>query len=211
MKYISKKMFIIPIVSLLISAAVYPSLPEQIPVHFGFNGVPDNYAGKWFVFVIPLISALLTFVAEFMPKIDPKGHNYEKFPKAYQLIHWLVNLVLCGCNIFIIIYSLGYEFNVGYLAGPMVGIMFIILGNYMPKFKQSFFCGIKTPWALADEENWYKTHRFGGKLWVIGGVLFMAFPFLPHSYLPAVMIVLVLVLAFVPYLYSYLIFRNKNK
>ncbi len=211
MKYISKKLFIVPVVSLLIAAAAYPSLPDQIPIHFDFSGVPDNYAGKWFIFAIPLLSFVLTALAEFMPKIDPKGESYDKFPKVYQLMHWLINLVLCGCNVFIILYSLGYHFNIGYLSGPMVGIMLIVLGNYMPKFKQSFFCGIKTPWALADEENWYKTHRFGGKVWVIGGVLFMVLPFLPQTFMPITMVVSILILAFLPYLYSYLIFRNKNK
>ena len=211
MKYISKKMFIIPLISLLIAAVAYPSLPEQIPAHFNFNGVPDNYEAKWFVFVIPILSFILTAMAEFMPKLDPKQESYDKFPKAYQLIHWLTNLVLCGSNVFIILYSLGYEFNIGYIVSPMVGIMLMTIGNYMPKFKQSFFCGIKTPWALVDEENWYKTHRFGGKLWVIGGILFILAPFLPEAVLPIVFGIGLIILVILPYAYSYLIFRSKNK
>ena len=210
MKFISKKMFIVPVLSLLIGALSYPYLPAEIPVHFNFQGVPDSYSGKWFVFVFPLLSLLMTFVAEFMPKMDPKGYNYEKFPRSYQLIHWVVNLMLCGCNVFIILYSLGYELNLSHVISPILGLMFVILGNYMPKFKQSFFCGIKTPWALSDEENWYKTHRLGGKLWVIGGLLMMVISFLPETIGTALLVADIIMMAFVPYVYSYLIFKKKQ-
>ena len=224
MKYVSKKLYAFPVIALMISLIAYPHLPDQIPIHFDFNGYPDDYSGKTFVLIIPIIMAGLLVLADYLPAADPKSENYAKFPKAYQLLHILVETLLLVCHIATIAYPLlemsgslwgvtfvGGNFNFGLIVGPMVGFALMLIGNYMPKFKQSFFCGIKTPWALSDEENWYKTHRFGGKLWVLGGVLFMAFPFLPNSYLPAVMIVLVLVLAFVPYLYSYLIFRNKNK
>ena len=103
------------------------------------------------------------------------------------------------------------NFNVGHFISPIIGIMLIVIGNYMPKFKQSFFCGIKTPWALADEENWYKTHRVGGKLWVIGGLLFVIVAFLPQPLMEIILVINLLVLVVVPYLYSYLIYRKKYK
>jgi len=211
MKYISKKLFIVPIVSLLISVATYPNLPAEIPVHFDFHGVPDNYEAKWFVFVIPLLSFVLTALADVMPKMDPKSENYARFPKAYELIHWLVNLVLLGANVFIILFALGYQFNMGFFIAPTVGLMFVILGNYMPKFKQSFFCGIKTPWALADEENWYMTHRFGGKLWMVGGILLMIIPFLPESFGIPLLFTDIVLMTLAPFIYSYLIFRKKQQ
>lgn len=211
MKYISKKMFIIPIVSLLIAGWAYPQLPAEIATHFDFNGVPDNYSGKLFVFVIPLLSLLFTFMAEYLPKLDPKGANYARFPKAYALIHWLVNLLLATVNVFIILYALGFEYNMGYFIAPTIGIMFMVIGNYMPKFKQSFFCGIKTPWALTDEENWYKTHRLGGKLWMLGGALLIIMPFLPETLGMILLFADILVMVLVPTIYSYLIYKKKHQ
>lgn len=211
MKYISKKLFLIPLLSLLIAAIAYPQLPEQIPIHFDFSGTPDNYSGKLFIFVTPALSLLLTAMAEVMPKADPKKESYEKFPKAYQMIHVLTNLLLLGTNMLIIAISLGYDIDAGTFVMMAVGILFIIIGNYMPKFKQSFFCGIKTPWALADEENWYKTHRMGGRLWMIGGFVFLIVPFLNDALMPIVLGLNFIVLILLPYLYSYWIFRKKFK
>lgn len=224
MKYISKKLYIFPAIALLISLIAYPFLPEQIPIHFDFNGNPDNYSGKLFVLMIPIIMAALLILADFLPNADPKSANYAKFPKAYQLLHIMVETVLLVSHILIVAYPLLHlngglwgvtfvsgNFNTGYIIGPLVGIMLIIIGNYMPKFKQSYFCGIKTPWALADEENWYKTHRFGGKLWVIGGILMAIMPFLPESIGTVLLFVDIIILVVIPYLYSYLIYRKKSK
>ena len=224
MKYISKKLYIFPALALLISLIAYPFLPEQIPIHFDFNGNPDNYSGKLFVLMIPIIMAALLVLADFLPKADPKSANYAKFPKAYQLLHIMVETVLLVSHILIVAYPLLHlngslwgvtfvsgNFNIGYIIDPLVGIMLIIIGNYMPKFKQSYFCGIKTPWALADEENWYKTHRFGGKLWVLGGALMVIIPFLPESIGMILIFTDILILVVIPYLYSYLIYRKKSK
>ena len=224
MKYIPKKLYIFPIVAFLISLLAYPHLPEQIPIHFDFNGIPDNYSGKFFVFVIPALMAVLLLVAQYIPNADPKSANYEKFPKAYLILQALTQAVLLISHVITIAYPLlqmngslwgitfvNTNFNIGHFISPIIGIMLIVIGNYMPKFKQSFFCGIKTPWALADEENWYKTHRVGGKLWVIGGLLFVIVAFLPQPLMEIILVINLLVLVVVPYLYSYLIYRKKYK
>ena len=211
MKYISKKLFLIPLISLLIAAIAFPMLPDQIPTHFNFNGVPDSYNGRWFVFVIPLMSFGLTALAEVMPKLDPKQESYEKFDKAYQLMHVLINLLLLVTNLSMILYGMGIEVNIGYWIGGACGILIAVIGNYMPKFKQSFFCGIKTPWALVDEENWYKTHRFGGKAWVIGGILMAICPIFGETLGTIVLFADIILLVVLPYLYSYLIYRKKFK
>ncbi|MBQ8598674.1 MAG: SdpI family protein [Oscillospiraceae bacterium] len=221
MKFISKKLYIFPALALLISLCAYPLLPEQIPVHFDFSGTPDNYSGKWFVLVIPAIMAALLLLAEFLPKWDPKSDNYSKFPKAYQLIHILTQILLLVTHIATIAYpllqengfgfSLSSNINIGHIVSPAVGIMLMVIGNYMPKFKQSFFCGIKTPWALADEEIWYKTHRLVGTLWVIGGFLFVLVPFMNETLGTVILFADLFILVLVPYAYSYWIYREKFK
>lgn len=211
MKYISKKLFIIPFISFLLAIFAYPQLPEQIPTHFNFSGVPDAYSSKLFVFMMPLLSFVLTALAEVMPKLDPKSQNYERFPKAYQYLHIVTNLLFLFVNLFIILYSMEImTVNIGYFVSFFVGVMIIIFGNYMPKFKQNFFCGIKTPWTLSDEENWFKTHRFCGKVWIIGGLLIIFTPYLGEKLGIIFVILDAFLLVIIPCVYSYLLFQKKQ-
>ena len=123
MKYISKKLYIFPALALLISLIAYPLLPEQIPIHFDFNGNPDNYSGKLFVLMIPIIMAALLVLADFLPKADPKSANYAKFPKAYQLLHVLVQLLLLVTHIVTVAYPI-LQMN-----GSLWGVTFVS-GNF---------------------------------------------------------------------------------
>ena len=221
MKYISKKLFAFPVLALLIAAVTYGKLPNEIPIHFDFYGNPDNYSSKLFIFVIPIIMAAVLLLADFLPKVDPKSSYYEKFPKAYQITHILLQILLLVVQLSTIVYTLKQEgiltifvegsFNISYIVCALLGITFIILGNYMPKFKQNFFCGIKTPWTLTDEENWYKTHRLTGKLWVLGGILMIFIPYFPGKVSAALLIVCSLIMVLAPMLYSYLLVRQKTK
>ncbi len=211
MKYIPKKMFLLPLLSLLIAAFVYPKLPEQIPVHFSFEGTPDRYGSRLFLFVIPLISFLCTILAEVLPRLDPKQPSYDRFPKTYSIMHWCINGLFLAVTVALSIYSLGYKFNTGYLISGAVGVLIMVVGNYMPKMKQNFFTGIKTPWTVMDEENWNKTHRLGGKLWMIGGSFFILLPFLPETLAGILITVDLIILVIIPYVYSYLLYKKKYK
>jgi len=208
MKHISKKLYLIPAVSLVAAALLYPRLPEEIPIHFNVAGVPDNYSGRWFIFVIPLISVALLLMAELLPRIDPRHANYSRFPKAYQALHLGVTVLLNVCNLVVAGYALGYKLNISIIVSGMIGLLFLILGNYMPKFKQNFFCGIRTPWSISDPNNWAATHRFAGPLWMLGGLIFMVLPLLGGNWAVFGVLGLVLVLSVIPYVYSYLYFRK---
>lgn len=208
MKYISKKLYLIPAVSLLASALLYPRLPEQIPIHFDFSGNPDSFSGRWFIFVIPLLSVALLLMADFLPRIDPRSANYKRFPKAYQALYLGTTLLLNGCNLVIAGYTLGLKINISVVVTFLVGLLFLIFGNYMPKFKPNFFCGIRTPWCLSDPDNWNATHRFAGPLWMLCGLGMMLAPFLEEHLAFGFLLGLILIEVLVPYIYSYLYFRK---
>ena len=93
----------------------------------------------------------------------------------------------------------------------LMGIVFIVVGNYLPKCKQSYTVGIKLPWTLNDEENWNRTHRMGGKLWVASGIILLLSMLLPASAMVVVVLAVIGVAVFVPTVYSYLLFREKEK
>ena len=90
----------------------------------------------------------------------------------------------------------------------LMGILFIIVGNWLPKCQQTYTMGIKLPWTFASEANWNATHRFGGKVWVIGGIITMLTAFLGSFWL---MMVILLAMVILPTVYSYLYYRNPDK
>ena len=104
--------------------------------------------------------------------------------------------------------ALGHKVDVEIIMPLFMGALFVIIGNYMPKCKQSYTMGIKLPWTLNDEENWNKTHRMAGFLWVIGGVIIMASAFLGSFWLFFVVLIPMVV---VPFVYSYTLYKKKTK
>ena len=105
--------------------------------------------------------------------------------------------------------ALGYKVAVGLIVPFIIGLLFIVIGNYLPKTKQSYTMGIKLPWTLDSEENWNRTHRLAGFLWVIGGVLFIIAALLKLDFWVDVVILLIMTL--VPTVYSYVFYRRSHK
>lgn len=206
--YVNWMLWLIPAVSLILSAAFYNSLPQQIPMQFGSDGSVNYYGDKLFVFAMPAISVVVLLFMYILPKIDPKKDNYKKFGKQYNWVVLLTLLILLVANISVIAYSMGYPIDVSLIVPIAVGFMLTVIGNMMPKFKQSYFVGIKTPWTLSDDEVWNRTHRIGGRIWFAGGLVMVAAVFLPSQLIDIVMPVLVLSLVIVPIAYSYVIYRK---
>ncbi|MDD2494015.1 MAG: SdpI family protein [Tissierellia bacterium] len=206
------KVWIIFVVTLIVAIFSYGYLPDQIPIHFNVAGEIDNYGGKIYIFLFPAIIIMMILLAEFARNTDPKKSSYSKFKKEYYLIFLLVSILMFLIELYTIAVSMNMKvFNINMLMPGAVGLMFVIIGNSMPKFKQNFYAGIRTSWTLADEEVWFKTHRLGGKVWFIGGLLMMLTAFMPDTLKAIIFFGTVLVLVFVPFIYSYVIYNNKYK
>lgn len=204
------QIFLIPALMIILAAAVYSMLPEQIPTHFNAGGVPDSYGPRGTIFLLPLISLAVALMKNTVVRIDPKKKNYTKFGREYSFIILFIELFLFVVQLFITLYAMGYPLNISRLITMLVGILLAVCGNYMPRFRQNYFCGIKTPWTLASEEVWFQTHRMGGKLMFAGGLLIMLTAFFPPGLQVPVTVVIALLVAGIPYLYSYLLFRKTN-
>lgn len=210
-KHENIKMWILFVITLIIGLASYSHLPEQIPIHFDIAGNVDNYGGKIYIFMEPFIILFMIIIAEVAKNIDPKKSAYNKFNKQYYLIFLLISILM----LFVQLYTLAYSFNIkilniSILMPFLVGLLFTFIGNMMPKFKQNFYAGIRTSWTLSDEEVWFKTHRFGGKVWFIGGIIMMISSILPNSLKMWIFFGAVAVLTIAPMVYSYVIYKNKN-
>lgn len=198
-------------VNLIAGFLAYPKLPEKVPTHWNFAGEVDGWGSAWQgAFMMPLIMIGVFLLLILLPKIDPKRKNYALMSKAYS------SLVLILMFFFTILYfatlgtALGYFESFPSLVQLAVGAMFILVGNYMGKLKHNYFAGIRTPWTLASEEVWYKTHRMAGPFWVVGGLLFMLTSILPAGSAKAA-IIIVFGLVAIPSVYSYVIFKRLEK
>ena len=94
------------------------------------------------------------------------------------------------------------------IAPLLVGIIFLIIGNYMPKVKQNYTIGIKVPWALNSEENWRRTQRLGGWMFMLCGVAMMLSAVIAAEFFLALMLGVILAAAIVPMIYSYILYRK---
>jgi uncharacterized membrane protein len=147
-----------------------------------------------------------------LPLLDPKKERYEQFKKPYHVFKNFLILFMVIIYFITSFAGLGYNLPVGVIIPVMIGILFVVIGNYMAKIKMNWFVGIKTPWTLSSEEVWNKTHRFGGKMFVLGGILIAIEPFLPLSFRLPLFIFTVIMLSFGTMGYSYLIYvKEKNK
>ena len=165
--------------SIIVSVAFYPSLPEEMAVHWNVHGEPDDYMNKLYgAFLIPLLMIVMLSLFRKLPNMDPKKENYKKFRKSYDLILILINGFLFITHIVMIGFNLGLNLDISIIIPICISLLFILIGNFMPKFKHNYFVGIKTPWTLASEEAWVKTHRFSGKVFVLMGILLMLTTFL---------------------------------
>jgi uncharacterized membrane protein len=193
---------ILVLLPIVIGLVLWDKLPDKIATHFDGNGVADGWSNKGFaVFGMPLFILAVHLICSIATSADPKNQRIND--KIFKLILWICPVVSWFGNLSIYAYALEFKYNTATLAMILVGIIFIVIGNYLPKCRQNYTVGIKLPWTLHDEENWNRTHRFAGKLWMFGGIFFSILAITGAGstwLLPAIMIVI----AIVPMIYSFL-------
>jgi len=209
---ILKKDWLILILILLgfaLGAYFYPSLPDKIPVHWNANGEINGYGSKLFgAFGLPSINLGMYLMFLALPYIDPKSKNYVKFNSTYQFLKYLLIVFFLGMEIFTLLLASGVIVNRPIFVPIMISLLFILIGNVMGKFKHNYFVGIKTPWTLANEEVWRKTHRLAAPLWVIGGIINILLNVSGANIKGIGFIIIVAVISIVPIAYSYFAYQK---
>ena len=189
---------------------VWDKLPEQIATHWGVDGNPDSYSSREFaVFGLPAFLFALQWLAAFITSKDPKNKENNKKPK--ELVFFLIPAISLVVSAMMYATALGMSLRVEMIMPVFLGLLFIVLGNYMPKCRQNYTIGIKISWTLNSEENWNATHRFAGKLWMLGGVLVMLCALLPGIYTFIGFMTVSLIMVIVPIVYSYNFYKKENK
>lgn len=192
----------------LISAAFYSRLPAQVAVHFDASGAPNGYASRAVAaFGLPAFYVGMILLVFVMMKIDPRSENINRSPQMRAVALWSPVILFNLLQVVILLMAVHVRLNISVILNIAVGVLFMGIGNYLPKCKPNYTVGIKLPWTLANEENWRKTHRFAGPLWIVGGVIIALSAFWAPAWVWVVIAVTVLV-SLVPAVYSYLIFRR---
>lgn len=198
---------LITLAPILIGVLFWDRLPDQIATHFGQGNVPDGWSSKpMAVFGLPLILVALHLFCIFITLNDPKKKNIGR--KILPIIFWMIPIISLLVNSATYGIALGLKIDIELIVSLLLGLLFIIFGNYMSKFRQNYTVGIRLPWTLSSEDNWDKTHRLAGKLWIVGGVLVLFNIFLKWT---GFLIGILLVIVFVPMVYSYALYWKARR
>jgi uncharacterized membrane protein len=203
--------WLLPAAYLLI---VYSSLPAIVPLHYGIDGKANGFGSKEkIIFLQAFISAIsagLYLLFKYLPSIDPK--KQVKYGEAtFQKLALALVLFMSVLNISITVGAINHVFRADKITLPLIGLLFAFLGNMMHSVKPNYFVGVRTPWTLENEDNWRATHRMAGKLWFIGGIIITALVLvLPAKAAHLVFIPFIVVMAFIPMIYSYIYFKNSR-
>lgn len=205
---INKIILAICILCLIATVIIYPFLPPEIPGHWGINGEVDRYDPSYTIFIAGSLPLLLYLFLLFAPKIDPRKENYKNHQKAYSIICGATACLLVAVWSFVVLTSFGIKVPVGKLTPAFMGILFIVIGNYLPQAKPNFFFGIRTPWTLSDPEVWRRTHRLGGWFFVAFGIIMLLQGVYTTTVIFMSSIVAILAGSFLMMGYSYLLWRK---
>lgn len=193
---------------MVIGVIFWNQLPEKIPTHFGIDGQADGYSSKLFtLFAFPALFLLFQIIclASF-EKESVKVNIPAKMRRFYTWLIPVLSLIIQGS---IYANALGFIKSGPTLVTTFLAIVFIVIGNYLPKIQRNATVGIRIPWTLSDDKNWYKTHRMAGKLWVIGGLIILLESFIQVA-LPYVVGVVIAVMTVVPIVYSFILSRKNS-
>lgn len=194
-------------ITIAVAVYLYPSLPEQIPTHWNFEGEVDDYTPKpWGVMIMPLAAVFVFVIMKLIPVISPKGFRTDQFTGVVNIFTVTLVGFMSAVALLVLLAAGGRNVHINEMIFAGMGVLFIVLGNYLGKVRKNFFIGIRTPWTLASDEVWNRTHRLGGWIFVlIGFFMFLnAFIQFPEGWL----IGSIVVVALVPIVYSFVLYRK---
>ena len=192
---------------MFIGCLFYNRLPEQVVTHWGADGIADGFGGKgMLVFGLPLILAGMNLLGMVLTALDPRQQEQNK--KALRIIFWMMPLLSVLVSTLMYYAALGGALEIVNFVCPTMGVLMALIGNYLPKVKQNSTLGIKIYWTLHNEENWNKTHRLTGKVWMVCGILMPLLMLLPTAWMMGTLLAVIAIMVLVPLLYSWSIYKK---
>lgn len=194
---------------LLLSAYAWIRLPDNVKIatHFGLSGNANGYGGKvQGLLLLPLLALGIAVLLYFLPYIEPRRENLLRSAAALAALTMGVVILLGLLHASIVARALGKPVPINLVVGGGVGILFMVIGNYMGKFRSNYLAGIRTPWTLTSDLSWNRTHRLGGRLFFILGLVLVATSW--TSLAPLIILAGAIGIVVVCTVYSYLVWRG---
>lgn len=189
---------------------LYPHMPARVPTHWNAQGQINGYMSpQWAVATPMIIIAVVALFTVLLPAISPQGYGIKPFVVVYSIIMLAVQVLVLIVALGVLLNAAGYAVRMPLVCMLTVGALFMVMGNYMGKLRKNFFVGIRTPWTLASDAVWERTHRMGGWLFMLAGLALVAIAFTGNS--ATLMIVVIVAAAVIPSIYSYVAYRRIEK
>ncbi len=190
-------------------AWAWARLPERVAVHWNATFHADRWAARTELLVLPAIALAICVFAPLLRRIDPRRADYARWDETFWLVINLIVLLMAVMHVAMIGFNLGWPLDMRTVILGGLGMVFVGLGNYMPRVRRNWWMGFRTPWTLSSDRVWRETHRLGGRLLVLGGLDLVVAAFLPRVAAPWVALAGVAVAVLVPTVYSYLLWRQE--
>lgn len=199
------------VLTIVVTAIVYPRLPAQVPVHWDLHGQADRFGSRLAgVTLMPLLMIGTWLLLRFLPRIDPRRSNYEKFEDTYDLfVNSLVALFVVMQGVMLAA-ALGVRVSMARVVPALIGVLLIMLGNALPRARPNWWFGIRTPWTLSSDRVWMKTHRVGGYMMVLAGLVMLLAAAVQSAWTLMVAFAAVLAAGFGSLVYSYFAWKKDN-
>lgn len=201
-KYLPKIIIssIITLLPIAFGLIMWDKLPEKMAIHFNAAGEADGFASRAVaVFSLPITMSVLNIFCLAMTMLDPKRRNIDGKPMG--MVIWLVPAISFVTSALIYAFALSEGLSISTILTAFIGLVFIIMGNYLPKCGQNYTLGIRTPWTLQDADTWKATHRFSGRMFMIIGLLTIILAFFTNGIW--IMVALMIAASVSMYAYSY--------
>jgi uncharacterized membrane protein len=194
------------------SAAAYPRLPDRMPVHWSFSGVPDRFGtrleGVW---LVPAVMVAVWLVTRLLPRIDPRRDNYAKMQSTYDFVVNAILTAMLAMHFAVIAAALGYPVPMRRFVPLLFGAFFVALGNVLPRARPNWWFGVRTPWTLSSDRVWARTHRVAGYAMTITGLTVVVAAALPGVWPLVVAMTIAVIAAFWMVIYSYIVWREETR
>lgn len=210
MKSIQLVIALLLVATIAVSFQYYDAMPDYMASHWNAAGEVDGYMEKGVsLYLVPGIMLFVVLFFYIIPYIDPLRENIMKFEQYYEGFIFMIVLFLCYVHLLSLAWNLGYEFDMGRMMVPGLGVLFIYIGMMCGRCKQNWFIGIRTPWTLSSEQVWEKTHVLAEKVFIFLGALWIVLGILMPSLAPY-LIGLVVLGALYLFVYSYLEYKKEK-
>ena len=195
---------VVCLLPILYALFIYADLPERVVIHWGADGIPDGWGPKWLAaFGLPIIFCVLNLVCQLVSNAEPRAEARPAVLMAFG--RWIIAIISAVLAPVTLWYAQGREFNPLPFVCCFLGAMMVFVGNYLPKCRRNYTMGIKLPWTLSSDENWNRTHRLAGPIWMLTGVIFLVFGLFGWL-IPTLVVLLIAML--IPTIYSYVLHRK---